>query len=190
MSGARLQIAGQMRAVFPYVARETLDVVSLSLVSGGLSQESQISYTKPLPFDLGPDKSGRVFVSFNGLFIRVSADSFATPPRLTGLIYYKTIEGRQINLTIIDSVFSANFSESNPNLLIVPETSFNAESFGELGYFGFQDINSSLGSATAITVAIRANIGLYGEYGEDNLEDLLKPVIYHEHSGLPMEIVE
>jgi hypothetical protein len=184
MTGARLETSGQIRNSYPYIASTSV-AASLTLSGSSFGTQSLITFSERLPFDATPDKSGRVFMCINGVFLRVTAQAFTpTAPTISGWIFYQTLEGKKIYLTALEASFSAAFSESNPTIKLSPDTSFNAQNLNAIGYLGYEDIATSLGSATSITISAKFNLGFYGDYSEPDWEQLFQRQ-QHEHTGLP-----
>ncbi len=180
MSGAQLEAAGQIRNIFPYYctveSRLTVTIPVAFTVTG--EQPIAIKPTD-IPYDLGPDKSGRVFVVLNGVTVLVTANA-GTTSQANGFIYYRSPNAKKIYLVAVGGVIAAPYAVNNPNSFM-PPFPFGAEGLDNLGYIGFENSGSVAGTAANIIFQIGLNIGMYGDYAEPNWNNYFS----HEHSGLP-----
>lgn len=185
LTGGRLQAAGQVRNSYNII-HDTL-AVPLNWTSGTASARLSFPSNWKLPFDIGPDKSSKVYLYIGGGELILSADSFVGNPTLDGILYYAQPNEKKIALLAVHQQLAANVALSVERAFI-PEYAFNADAIDNLGSLVFENIASALGgTATFIRVNARINIGFYGIYSEPDY-DVLNRVPPHEHSGLPWGI--
>lgn len=183
MSGARLEANGQVRHAFPYIVNEGFRVNLTLTVANGFVDRQPIAFTGQLPFDIGPDKSGRVFLLINGVYIAVRVDA-GTTTNLRGALYFQGLDGRKVYLqSFSQTVSTVGSAFPGGSTLIVPPQTITADKLSPLGYLGFEDNGSTIGTATEIDLANWFNIGFYGDYSEPNWKELFD-VAKHEHTGL------
>jgi len=180
MSGARLQALGQVRNVYPFIVSNSARVSLAVPVSTFLGEIAVPMYKADIPFDLGPDKSGRVFVTLNGVHLLLSVDA-GTTTRVSGFLYYR-IGGRKTYIVAIASTLATS-GVQNIDTTLSPNMPIMAESVDNIGYFGFENAGSAAGTAATITFDIAANFGLYGDYAEPDWNTLFKQQV-HEHYGV------
>lgn len=172
MNGARLQSNGQVRN-FPYFADESYQItVQWSTAAPTILARSsaEIVNTRNLPFDKGPDKSGRLFMVLNGYSIIVKADAFTpTAPQVSGYVYFRTNEGKRILLASPVQIFNSLAVGINSDRLIAIPSPLFAGEVTTLGFIEWVNENSVNGSmAGNNNMVVTLNIAFYGDYAEPN----------------------
>jgi len=189
MSGAQLENAGQVRNIYPHMTNYETDTTLSITASGARDWTAAIAVPSRVPFDTGPDKPSRVFIVLSNLTALISHDAPASI-NMFGFLNYQAPDGRKhliagMALTPATGINTAlNFDR-----IIVPLYSFNADALNNLGSLCYTAIVTGLGGGTAITMRCVVNIGLYGDYAEPEWNELFR-MREHEHTGLPVEVVE
>lgn len=185
MNGAQLEIAGQVRNVFPHMV--TFGLRKQFLFNAGTFEPTSdltLDLTQvSIPFDRGPDKSGRVFLAFNGITGYFYCDA-GTTSIIRGALYYRGLDGRKIYLFALSSLINTNGVSLNYSQLQMGiHQSISAESLSSIGMLGFDNFGTALGTATVITMDVYINIGFYGDYAEPDWDSLFT-MSKHDHIGL------
>ncbi len=180
MSGARLETLGQVRNVYPYVSNKGVSLL-LTVPVATFRAETPIAMDRSeIPFNLGPDKSSRVYVTILGINYIVSGDA-GTTSIASGAIYYRN-GGKFHYLHSVSSTLATALA-FNHERVITPSQALFADSVDNIGYIGFENYLSVAGTATNLLFSIRLNIGLYGDYAEPNWTELFTLPV-HDHIGL------
>lgn len=181
MSGARLEALGQVRNVFPFAVSVGIRANLVIPVATFIGETPLTVDKAEIPFNLGPDKSSRVYVCLNGLTCSVLADAGITT-RISGSIYYRN-GGRRIYLGGINqtlngvSLFNFDCLASHPYPIM-------SDSVDNIGSIGFDVGQSTLpGTATNVNVVVWVNVGLYGDYAEPDWKKVMS-LPKHDHIGL------
>lgn len=170
MSGASLQTAGQLRNVYPIISSQGISVSTV--LSAVTTVFTDIPLTRQLPFDSTPDKSERVFIVLKDIFLVINADIYTGNPRLCKALAFIDESGNKHYIGPIGETFNGPFVVSFPSV-ISPEMAYNAQYINRLGRIEYGEVSSAMGDATAITVRLYANVGLYGNYAmNDNIQSI------------------
>jgi hypothetical protein len=180
MSGARLQALGQVRNVYPYVSSKGVSL-ALSVPVATFRGEVPIPMDRSeVPFNIGPDKSSRVFVTILGVSYIVSGDA-GTTSVASGALYYRN--GGKFHYLDAVSATLATAMAFNSDRIITPAFPLFTDSNDNIGYIGFENYLSVAGTAANLLFAVRLNIGLYGDYAEPDWTELFTLPV-HDHVGL------
>lgn len=188
MSGARLEAIGQLRNVFPYAVIDSFTTSPVIANAGGFFGSAFVELTslitRALPFDTGPDKSGRVLMVLNGLSVMITADVYTpTPPFAAGEIVFRTSMGEILSiLRFADSLTTAKaYNVDTPILVSVPIFGDKPASLGAIGFQNVTGSGAAVGSATSIAMRLRGNYGLYNDFAEYDFNQLKKCEHHHYH---------
>lgn len=164
--GAKLEAIGQLRDIFPYHIVETLTVTPTYVAAGGTT--SPLTTTHKMPFNQGPDRSSRVFVCINGVYIRIKADSYTGTPVANGTLVWND-KGTTCTIAAITQALTGPTAINLPDTRLIATMPLFGESVNDVGSVTFLNDGSALGgTATTITFTISLNMGYYNDYAEPN----------------------
>ena len=182
MSGARLEIAGQIRDGFPFMAMRQIKVAAFNIISATPAvlpfAQAAISDALDIPFDRGPDRSGRVFVCINGYSILVNSSVVTVSAgQINGNFYYRALSGERILLGTVAinapvNALAIRYAFNFPNIIVSTGPLF-ADKVDSIGTVEWENDGSILGGINGpATATINLNVGYYGDYAEFDIDCL------------------